>query len=311
MRTPTPEVEVVARELTDLHVEAVDRLLSEAGVRRKEVTVVGFHGHTIVHDPANGLTIQIGDGARLAERTGIDVMFDFRSNDVTQGGQGAPLVPVYHRALAAGLPHPLVVLNVGGVANVTWIGVGEGDAAPILAFDTGPGVALLDDLVHNRAGLPYDAEGALALAGKPDAAILQSFLADPFFKRRPPKSLDRGAFSADPVMGLALADAAATLAAFTAGAAALAEGLFPAPVTGWVVAGGGRRNPAILKFLVERLSVPVRTAEEVGWDGDALEAQAFAYLAVRALKGLPVTFPETTGAPRPLVGGRLARAPVA
>lgn len=296
------QVTEVASELTERHSRAVAALLSLANLGPGDVSVIGFHGHTIHHAPKRGETVQIGDGALLARLTGIDVVFDFRSRDVAAGGQGAPLVPVYHRALAAALEKPVAVLNIGGVANVTWVGNEDDDA--LLAFDTGPGGALLDDLVHRRAGLPFDAEGGLALVGKPDEAVLSRLLAHDYFSAMPPKSLDRQAFSADAVEGLALEDAAATLAAFTARAAAAAARHFPAPPTRWIVTGGNRRNPAILRMLQRLVDVPVAMAEDVGWNGDALEAEAFAYLAVRHLNGRPLTFPSTTGVPKAMVGGR-------
>lgn len=299
---PVAEVE---RELTLLHAEAVEALLDRAGVTRSAVAVIGFHGQTILHAPERRLTWQIGDGALLAELTGIDVVNEFRVRDVAEGGQGAPLVPVFHGAMTHGLARPLAVLNIGGVANVTWIGTGPDGADRLVAFDTGPGNALLDDWTLRHTGEPLDRDGALARAGRVDETVLASLLADPYFDRPAPKSLDRDAFRADAVDGLAPADGAATLVAFTAAAVARAAVHFPAPATRWLVTGGGRRNPAMMAELARRLEAPVAPVEEIGWDGDALEAQAFAYLAVRSLKGLPLTLPTTTGAPRPLGGGRL------
>ena len=303
-------VDEVERELTELHAEAVRELLAAAGVTPAEVAVVGFHGQTILHAPQRGLTWQIGDGALLAALTGIDVVNDFRSRDVAAGGQGAPLVPLYHAAMTGGLARPLAVLNIGGVANVTWIGAGAGGDR-LLAFDTGPGNALLDDWALRHTGRPLDADGALARAGRADPAVLAALLADGYFDRPAPKSLDRDHFDPGPVAGLAAADGAATLVAFTAAAVARAVELFPAPPERWLVAGGGRRNPALMAALAERLAAPVAAVEAVGWDGDALEAQAFAYLAVRSLAGLPITLPETTGVARPMTGGRLHRRPAA
>jgi anhydro-N-acetylmuramic acid kinase len=277
------------------------------------VDVVGFHGHTISHRPWAGSTIQIGDGALLARLTGIDVVNDFRTADVKAGGQGAPLVPVFHAALSAAQAHPLAVLNIGGVANVTWIGGSFDPAEPapaegsILAFDTGPGNALLDDWVWKRTGEHWDADGRLALAGRADDAAAEAILADAYFGREPPKSLDRDHFDASPVARLSPEDGAATLVAVTARSAALASRFFPQPAKRWLVCGGGRRNPAIMRALAAAIDVPVDPVETVGWDGDALEAQAFAYLALRSLDGLPLSFPRTTGVPRPLTGGTLMR----
>ncbi|WP_173978048.1 anhydro-N-acetylmuramic acid kinase [Magnetospirillum sp. UT-4] len=299
-------VEEVERAVTLFHAEVVARLLADNRLAAAEIDVVGFHGHTILHRPAERRTWQIGDGALLAKLTGIPVVDDFRSADVAAGGQGAPLVPVFHAALAAGLPRPLAVLNLGGVGNVTWIG--EDDS--LLAFDTGPGNALLDDWALAHTGRPVDEGGALARTGRVDAGAVAAFLRHPYFARVPPKSLDRDDFrktAAALVAGLGAADGAATLTAFTAKAAGLARAHFPKPAAGWLVCGGGRHNPAVMTALAAEFNVPVAPVEAVGWDGDALEAQAFAYLAVRSLRGLPLTFPETTGTPRPLSGGRFHR----
>ena len=296
------DVAAVARDVTRAHAAAVAALLERAGVAAAAVDVVGFHGHTIVHRPDEGLTWQIGDGALLAELTAIDVICDLRGRDVAAGGEGAPLAPLYHAALAVGLDRPLAVLNLGGVANVTWLG---GDGA-IRAFDTGPGCALLDDWARRHLGAAYDADGALAAGGAVDGGVLARLLAHPYFDRPPPKSLDRDAF-AGAADGLPAGDGAATLAAFTAGAAARALAHLPSPPKRWFVTGGGRRNPVLMGRLRDALAAPVEPVEAVGWQGDAIEAQAFAYLAVRALDGLPLTLPETTGAPRPLTGGALHR----
>jgi anhydro-N-acetylmuramic acid kinase len=299
-------VAAVERELTLRHAEAVRRLLREAGVAPEAVRVIGFHGHTILHRPQEGRTWQIGDGALLAAETGIDVVADLRANDVALGGEGAPLVPLYQAALAAALPRPLAVVNVGGVANVTWIGQAEGD---VRAFDTGPGNALIDDWVERHGREPLDRDGALARAGRVDEAALARLLDNPYFERRPPKSLDRDDFSAAAVAGLSLEDGAATLTAFTAATIAQAADHFPAPVGRWLITGGGRHNPALMAALAERVEAPVAPVEEVGWQGDVLEAQAFAYLALRSLAGVPLTLPTTTGVRRPASGGRLHRAP--
>jgi anhydro-N-acetylmuramic acid kinase len=294
----------VERELTLRHAEAVRRLLAEAGLAPAAVTVVGFHGHTILHRPQEHRTWQIGDGALLAAEVGIDVVCDLRSNDVALGGEGAPLVPLYQAALATDLARPLAVVNVGGVANVTWIGSSDSD---VLAFDTGPGNALINDWVEQHGGEPLDRDGALAAAGRVDAAILAGLLDNPYFARRPPKSLDRDDFTGGPVAGLSLEDGAATLTAFTAATIASAAEHFPAPAERWLVTGGGRHNPTLMRELAARLAVPVEPVEAVGWQGDALEAQAFAYLALRSLAGLPLTLPTTTGVSRPATGGQLHR----
>jgi anhydro-N-acetylmuramic acid kinase len=294
----------VERELTDIHADAVRRLLAEAGVTAGEVRVAGFHGHTILHRPREGRTWQIGDGVRLAQAIGIDVVCDFRSADVAAGGEGAPFVPLYHQALAADLEKPLAVLNVGGVANLTYIGP---DGA-ILAFDTGPGNALIDDWMLARTGSPVDRGGRTAAAGRIDEAAVAAWLAGPYFARQPPKSLDRLDFEASRIAHLALADGAATLAALTAAAVARGVDHLPARPRRWLVTGGGRHNRFLMAELGRRLGVPVDPVEAVGWDGDALEAQAFAFLAMRNLAGLPLSLPSTTGVRAPTPGGRLFRA---
>jgi len=303
-------VEEAGRELTLLHAKVVRELLAAAQLAPREVRVVGFHGHTILHRPREGRTWQIGEGALLAAETGIDVVADLRGNDVTLGGEGAPLVPLYQAALASDLERPVAVVNIGGVANVTWIGQGApGEEAQVLAFDTGPGNALINDWVERHGGAPLDRDGRLAGAGRVDEARLRGLLASDYFDRRPPKSLDRDDFSADPVTGLSLEDGAATLTAFTAATIAAAAAHFPQPAGRWLITGGGRHNPTLMAALAERTGAPVEPVEAVGWQGDALEAQAFAYLALRSLAGLPLTLPSTTGVSRPASGGRLHKAP--
>lgn len=299
--------------LTRAHAEAVDIFAKDHGIDIAEIDVIGFHGQTVLHRPESRLTVQIGDGAELAERLGVPVVFDFRSADVAGGGQGAPLVPVYHRALVEqarregrDLPETVALLNLGGVANATILRRGS---EPI-ACDTGPGNALLDDFMLARTGQPFDADGALAASGEVDEVALSALLAHPFFERAPPKSLDRNTFSAVPVNGLNDADGAATLTAFTAGAVAwLLPHLVEKPGL-WIACGGGARNPTLLHMLREALGAPVARAEDFGWSSDAMEAQAFAYLAVRSRLGLPITFPGTTGVAQALTGGRFAAPPV-
>lgn len=293
---PVSEVE---DELTKLHTKAVEHFLHQRA--ELSIDVVGFHGHTILHRPTERCTRQIGNGALLAQLLGLDVVGDFRSADVAAGGEGAPLVPLFHAALTVELLKPVAILNVGGVANVTWIGEGE----DILAFDTGPGNALIDDWVRQHTGTAADIDGVLARAGRASIKHVEQFLEAAFFRHLPPKSLDRDDFSNAMPVGLSLEDGAATLTEMTAAAAAVSAHHFPAPAREWLVTGGGRRNPALMDALRRRLGIPIRAVEAVGWDGDALEAQAFAYLAVRSLEGLPLTLPSTTGVPEPTCGGRL------
>jgi anhydro-N-acetylmuramic acid kinase len=298
---PVGEVEA---ELTRLHAEAVEELF--AGHPGTIVDIVGMHGHTILHRPAERRTWQLGDGGWLARRLGIDVVADFRSADVAAGGEGAPLAPLFHAALAAALPKPLAVLNLGGVANVTWIGSGGiGGAADILAFDTGPGNALIDDWVRRHTGAAADLDGALAGAGRASETHVARFLERPFFARKPPKSLDRDDFRDAMPEGLSLEDGAATLTEMTAAAVAAGRPHLPAPAREWLVSGGGRHNPTLIAALARWLGASVRPVEAVGWNGNAIEAQAFAYLAVRSIAGLPLSLPSTTGVPHPSTGGRL------
>ena len=307
-RHARPGVLAEAEEfVTRVHAETVRAFLARHRIERARVEVVGFHGQTVLHRPAAGLTVQIGDGQALARAIGLPVIHDFRADDVAAGGQGAPLVPIFHQALARELdrPRPIAVLNVGGVANLTYV-----DGGDPIACDTGPGNALIDDFMRARTGAPLDRDGDQAARGRVDAAFIARVLADPFFDRRYPKSLDRNSFSFANIglPDLSVADGAATLSALTASAVARVVPLLPAPPKLWIVAGGGARNPTLMRMLAERLGpAAVETAEAAGWSADALEAQAFAFLAVRSLRGLPLTFPTTTGAPRPLKGGRLAR----
>jgi anhydro-N-acetylmuramic acid kinase len=291
--------------VTEAHAEAVDAFLSENGIRRDAIDVVGFHGQTIAHKPGLGLTVQIGDGEQLARRLGMPVAFDFRAADMAMGGEGAPLVPIFHRALAERVdrPRPLAVLNVGGVANVTYI-----DGDQLIACDTGPGNAMLDDFMRARTGEPLDRDGAQAARGRADERLIGAVLEHPFFTRPLPKSLDRNDFALEAfdLSGLSVADGAATLTALTAATVAHIVPLLPQAPKTWVVAGGGARNPTLLMMLADRLApASVETAGALGWSADALEAQAFAYLAVRTLRGLPSTFPSTTGTRQPVAGGIL------
>jgi len=305
---PVPEAVATAeKKLTAAHAEAVATFLNENGLKPEEIDVIGFHGQTVLHAPDQQWTVQIGRGDQLAATLGIDVVNDFRSADVAAGGEGAPFAPLYHKALAANLegPRPIAVLNLGGVANVTWLGDGPDD---ILAFDTGPASGALDDWVQSHGAGRMDVDGQLAKAGKVDEAILSGMLDNPFFDVKPPKSLDRLDFPMDPVAGLSLEDGAATLTAFTAACIERATEHLPTKPHIWIVCGGGRYNPAILDELRTRLGVPVEPAESVGWRGDDVEAEAFAYVAVRSLRGLPLSVPGTTKVPKPQTGGVLHRA---
>ncbi len=289
--------------VTRVHAETVEAFLATEHIDKSGVAVVGFHGQTVLHRPTARLTVQLGDGAALARRLDMTVVHDFRAADVAAGGQGAPLVPLFHQALARDLarPHPIAVLNVGGVANVTFV-----DGGDPIACDTGPGNALIDDFMRARTGAPLDRDGDQAARGRVDEGFVARVLADDFFGRPYPKSLDRNAFAFTNI-GLpdfSIADGAATLSALTAASVARILPHLPAVPRAWIVAGGGARNPTLMRMLAERLKpASVETADAVGWSAQAIEAQAFAYLAVRTLNGLPITFPTTTGVRQPLPGG--------
>lgn len=317
-RDGAADIGKAAGEVTQAHIRAVEDFLEKEGLKRTAIDVIGFHGQTILHRPAAsseslGRTWQIGDGKTLAEETGINVVSDFRSNDINAGGEGAPFAPIYHRALVASRSarpaHAVAVLNLGGVANVTYVPP-DARGVDLIAFDCGPGNGLLDEWLELKTGAPMDRDGALALSGEVDEAVLRMMLLHPYFRRRPPKSLDRYDFKLDYVLPLTPEDGAATLTAFTAGSVAKSAEMLPEAVGEWIVCGGGRHNLALMKALETSLDAAVLTAEAVGWRGDDLEAECFAYLAVRSLKKLPLSFPKTTRAPSPILGGTFNKAPV-
>ncbi len=329
----------LGEELADIAGRAVERLMQKSDVACLDV--VGFHGHTVFHAPAKnqdknrilGRTLQIGDGARLALRCKTRVVCNFREKDMEHGGQGAPLAPLYHRAVALQLragdagksvlnEHPVVFVNIGGVANVTWIAPRSAEGGQegwqeecdesMLAFDTGAGNALLDDWVVRHTRQAFDRDGALASKGRVCEQTLVGLLADPFFSAPPPKSLDRDHFSLTALedAALSLEDGAATLTAFLVESLWLARRFFPLPPGLWLLCGGGRKNHAVVEGLRKKMKAEARqleaqTIDDLGFDGDALEAQAFAYLAVRRLRGLPSAYPALTGASKATCGGDL------
>lgn len=308
-RDARPEIVAEAERLiNNAHAEAVETFLTANALAPVNVAAVGFHGQTLLHRPERGLTLQIGNGRALAARLGIPVVYDFRAADMAAGGQGAPLAPAFHRALVGQLDRdpPIAVLNLGGIANLTYVAGDE-----LIACDTGPGNALLDDFLRLRTGDPLDTDGRYAAAGTVDAPTVERLLRHPFFALPPPKSLDRNEFHGwvgAALDGSGIENGAATLTALTAAAVARIIAHLPRPPATWIVAGGGARNPTLVRMLAERLApARVETAHAVGWSIDSLEAQAFAFLAVRSLRGLPITFPGTTGAPRPMTGGVLAK----
>jgi anhydro-N-acetylmuramic acid kinase len=317
-RDGASEVGKAAGEVTLAHIKAVEKLLEEAGLKRKDIDVIGFHGQTILHRPSRdaavaGRTWQLGDGRVLSDETRIDVVCDFRAADVAAGGEGAPFAPAYHRALLAAMPEPpqcaVGVINLGGVSNVTYAPE-NARAADLIAYDCGPGNGLVDEWVELKTGEPMDKDGAMALAGEVNEEALRMMLLSPYLRRKPPKSLDRYDFKLDHVKKLSQEDGAATLTAFTAACIRDSVKFLPEPPGGWIVCGGGRHNPAMMAALKDMLDAPVVTAEEAGWRGDDLEAECFAYLAVRSLKKLPLSYPKTTRVPVPMKGGVYHRAPV-
>ncbi len=294
------------RAVTIAHAEAVAAFTAQNRISREDVDIVGFHGQTVLHRPAQKMTVQIGDAVALAKAIHIPVMHDFRAADVAAGGQGAPFVPVYHRALAQSLERdgPIVVVNIGGVSNITYI---DG-ADTLIACDTGPGNALLDDYMYRTTGQALDCEGRMAAQGVADQAWVARALEHPFFALPPPKSLDRNHFASLALREMRPADGAATLTAFTAAAIARVVPLLPKAPRSWIVAGGGARNLTMLRMLRERVApATVEAADVLGWSADAIEAQAFGFLAARGLKGLPLSYPATTGVPIPMTGGVIAR----
>jgi anhydro-N-acetylmuramic acid kinase len=304
-RARTDPLADLDRDVTDAHAAAIRRFMDETGIAPATVDLIGLHGQTVYHRPDIRFTRQLGLGETVARDLVIDTIDHFRHADVASGGEGAPFVPLYHQALAAHLELPLMVLNLGGVGNVTYI-----DGETVIAFDTGPASALLDDFVLRRRGVPFDRNGSLAASGEVDHALVAAFMTNPYFDRPAPKSLDRQDFHARAagVEALSDPDGAATLAAFTIESVGAALRHVPGVPKRWLVTGGGRSNLHFMHRLRERLGVAVDPVETVGWDGDFLEAQAFGYLAVRSLRGQPLSLPSTTGVPHPMPGGEFHRA---
>ena len=300
------------QDITLKHADAVKALLTKANLSRKEVRVIGFHGQTVAHRPHEHMTWQIGNGGLLAEKTGIDVVCDFRRRDMAAGGEGAPLVPLFHAALARHMELPIAVMNIGGIANVTWIGRSENASndlldLDIMAFDTGPGNVMVNEWALKTTGLDCDLDGKMALAGKVNQPVVDALLQNAYFTKTPPKSLDRNHFTYELLNGLSNEDGAATLTEFVAASVEKGSSYFPLQAKQWFISGGGRHNPALRQALQKRF-LQVYPVESLGWIGDALEAQAFAFLAMRSLKGLALSLPTTTGAIRAVTGGAYYKA---
>lgn len=295
----------VERELTEFHAEVVRDIVDSYD---EKIDVIGFHGHTVFYDPPTHRILQIGDGPLLSELTGIKVVNRFRVADVAAGGQGAPLSPLYHQALSVEQPKPLAILNIGGISSVTWLGInGE-----IMAFDTGPGNVPINDWVLKHGGQHMDYNGKLAITGTIDGHVLASLMRHKYLGLYPPKAVDRNAFNdkLEHLEGLSLADGAATVTAFIAETIAYSLALYlPEMPPVIIVCGGGAKNPTLLRFLRQRLeNVELKSASELGWNPEAVEAQAFAYLAVRRCSLMPGSFPATTGAAEPVVLGEICEA---
>ncbi|MEZ2127407.1 MULTISPECIES: anhydro-N-acetylmuramic acid kinase [unclassified Sinorhizobium] len=298
----------IERELTARHAIAVREFLGRNGLAASEIDVVGFHGQTVLHRPDEALTVQIGDGSLLAKEIGISVVYDMRANDMVHGGQGAPLVPAYHAALARGLKQarlPICFVNIGGISNLTYIGA---DVA-IIAYDSGPGNTLIDQWVEAHAGIPFDQGGMIASEGRIVSDLAERYLENTFFRSEKRRSLDRNDFFPPSGSEAELADGARTLAYVAAASIIKSAGHLPERPTLFIVCGGGRLNRVLMQDLSDLAAsqrAEVITAEDAGFDGDAMEAEAWAYLAVRSLDRLPLTYPGTTGVREAITGGIVA-----
>jgi anhydro-N-acetylmuramic acid kinase len=307
-----PNIFAHAEQIVDAaHIEAVAALLRLSAIDPHDVDLIGYHGQTILHRPPHngksGKTVQLGKGEALAGNLGIDTVYDFRSNDMTKGGQGAPLAPIFHKALVdgSGLKLPVAVLNIGGVSNFTIVTNND----EIFATDSGPGNGPIDTWMQTNDIGEYDPGGRYALDGTPDVELISKWLQRDFFTQKVPKSADRWDFDVlSDLLGYSPEDGAATLAVFVAESVRHTLSQYDQTIETLIVCGGGRKNYAILSALREQGIARVRTAEQVGWMGDDIEAQAFAYLAARSVNGLPLSYPSTTGARKPVTGGRLMKA---
>lgn len=290
----------IEREFTLAQIRVIQDLLNDTGFQSGDIDVIGFHGQSVHHDPDKAITVQMGDGQLLTNETDIDVVYDFRSNDMKHGGQGAPLMPIYHRVLtqSANINLPIAIVNIGGVGNITWISDDD-----MIAFDTGPGNAMIDDWMMTNTGNTYDAYGQMAGMGKIYQTRIDQFLAHDYFQKPYPKSLDRNDFERYSVYGLSVEDGVATLTSMTAQSIALGISQCPKSPKAIYVTGGGRHNEYMMNQIETLTGVKTKSTDALGWNGDAMEAEGFAYMAVRSLLGEPISYPNTTGCDKQVTGG--------
>lgn len=292
--------------LTQEHIKAVQELMDSLDISPRQIDVIGFSGHTIFNRPSEKISVQIGDDEQMFKAFGIPVVSRFYQADLLSGGQGAPIFSVYYEALARELPKPLVIFSIGGISSLTFIG----ENGELIAFDVGVGNMLLDRWMQEKLGAEMDFDGLWAAKGNVNERLLHKLMQHKSIKRQPPKALERTDFEdcLQDVEGCSIADGAATLTAFTCEALIDAVQKFlPVSPTLFIVTGGGAYNPSMIKYLRQRLSGEVKTAEEIGWDSMCIDAESFAFLAVRSLHGLPFTYPTTTGVPFPLSGGKILK----
>ena len=296
--------ETIEKEFTLRHIPLIKKLMCNLNVSSQDIDIIGFHGQTIHHNPNEKITIQLGDGQLLSQEIGVPVSYDFRQADIQSGGQGAPLLPIYHKALSvnAGIDLPTAIVNIGGVGNITWI-----DYDGMIAFDTGPGNAMIDDWVKSQTDNLYDEGGKYAANGTIDKDIVKQFTSSDYFLKKYPKSLDRNDFHESSVDGMTLENGAATLTEMTIQSIALAISQCPTPPKSIYISGGGRHNSTIISRLSDAIGITVKPSDTLGWNGDSLEAEGFAYMAVRRVLNEPISFPTTTGCPSPMVGGIIAK----
>ena len=297
----------IENEFTYLNFVAINKFLKKNKINKKEIDVVGFHGQTISHNPMNGYSWQIGNSQKLVNLLNVKVVSNFRDNDIKNGGQGAPLTPIFHYYLTKKIKKKICFINLGGISNVTYFNHrSKNSLNDILAFDAGPCCSLMDDWVSKNSNKKFDDLGILARSGNVKKEIIQNFLKKPYFSKLPPKSLDRSFFSLSLLKKLKIRDGSATINYLVADTLLKAFGYFPNYPDLCILSGGGRHN----KFLVELINKKIKKskillAENYNWNGDSIEAHAFAYLSVRKLLNLPITYPKITGVKKPLSGGQV------